>query len=506
MESNKKRIIKNTGFLYILMFITMCISFMTTRIVLDKLGISDYGVYNIVGGFISMFTVLNSILQTGTRRFLALNLGKGDKNVIKETFSTAFVIHLAIACIVTIFIETVGLWFLNYKLNIPNDRMTAANWIFQFSMISIFLNITQTPFTAAVTAHEKFNIYAYISIFDAIAKVIIVYLLVIIPGDKLIIYGLLILIVNFIVIFIYRIYCIKHFNECRFSLKVNKKIFNEMVQFSGWSTLGHFSAVLNSHGISIILNLFFGTTINAARGLANTVTYTIRQFVDGFIAASQPQLIKLYGAGNIHEFHHLIFTISKYTLFLLSIIITPVILEIDFVLNIWLNVVPSYTPIFIKITIIICLLSYSNNMLDQGVVAAGYMKQLTCITTPMYLLDLPLTYLVLKLGGTPPTAYMVGALPLFLAFLSNLYILKRYTKFPAKKYFLSVFLKNLLLLSVASIIPAYIQSRMSYGVERFLIVCSVSVICTVTILYCLALDKNARIMINNKIKSKMKFK
>ena len=479
---------------------------MTTRIVLDKLGVSDYGIYNIVGGFISMFTVLNSILQTGTRRFLALNLGKGDKNVIKETFSTAFVIHLTIACIVTVFIETIGLWFLNYKLNIPPERMSAANWIFQFSMISVFLNITQTPFTAAVTAHERFNIYAFISIFDAIAKVITVYLLVTIPGDKLIIYGLLILIVNFIVICLYRIYCIKHFEECKFSLKINKEIFKEMAQFSGWSTLGHFSAVLNGNGISVILNLFFGTTINAARGLANTVTYTIRQFVDGFITASQPQLIKLYGAGNIPEFHQLIFTVSKYSLFLLSIIVTPVILEIDFVLNLWLDTVPSYTPIFIKITMIICLLIYSNNMLDQGVVTSSYIKQLTCITTPMYLLDLPLTYIVLKLGGTPPTAYMVGALPLFLAFLSNLYILKKYTKFPARKYFLSVFLKNLLLLLIASIIPVYIQSKMPYGIERFLTVCSISVICTITILYCLALDKNTRTMVNNKIKSLIRIK
>ena len=165
------------------MFITMCISFITTRIVLDKLGVSDYGVYNVVGGFISMFTVLNSILQTGTRRFLALNIGKEKTELIKQTFSTAFAIHLGIALTVIILIETIGLWFLNYKLNIPNERIYAANWIFQLSTISVFLNITQTPFTAAVTAHEKFNIYAYISIFDAIAKVIIVYLLVIIPGD-----------------------------------------------------------------------------------------------------------------------------------------------------------------------------------------------------------------------------------------------------------------------------------------------------------------------------------
>lgn len=506
MERNDKRIFKNTIFLYIRMFITMCISFITTRIVLDKLGVSDYGTYNIVGGFISMFTVLNSILQTGTRRFLALNIGKGNKELIQQTFSTAFVIHIWIAIIVTILIETIGLWFLNYQLNIPEGRINAANWIFQFSIISVFLNITQTPFTAAITAHEKFNIYAYISIFDAIAKVIVVYLLVIIPGDKLILYGGLILIVNFIDICLYRIYCIRHFNECKFSISINKNIFTEMIQFSGWSTLGHISVVLNSNGISIILNLFFGTTINAARGIANTVTYTIKQFVDGFIIASQPQLIKLYGAGEIEQFHQLIFNVSKYTLFLLSIIIVPVVLEIDFVLNLWLNTVPAYTPIFIKITMIICLLSYSNNMLDQGVVASGYMRQLTTITTPMYLLNLPLTYLVLKLGGSPSTAYMVGALPIFLAFLSNLYILKKYTQFPAHKFFIFVFLKNLILIFIASIIPVYIQSQMAFGIKRFLVVCSISVICTITILYYLGLDKPVRIMINNKIKSLIKNK
>lgn len=504
MDSNQKKIIKNTGFLYIRMFITMSISFITTRIVLDKLGVSDYGIYNVVGGFISMFTVLNSILQTGTRRFLALNIGKEKAELIRQTFSTAFVIHLGIALTVVILIETIGLWFLNYKLNIPDGRIYAANWIFQLSMVSIFLNITQTPFTAAVTAHEKFNIYAYISIFDAIAKIIIVYLLVIIPGDKLIIYGILLLIVNIIDITLYRVYCIKHFEECGFSLKVDKNIFKEMLQFSGWSTIGHFSAVLNGNGISIILNLFFGTTINAARGIANTVTFTIRQFVDGFITASQPQLVKLYGSNNIVEFHHLIFTVSKYTLFLLSIIIVPVVLEIDFVLNIWLNEVPTYTPIFIKITMIICLLSYSNNMLDQGVVASGYMKQLTYITTPMYLLNLPLTYFTLKIGGTPPMAYMVGALPIFLAFLSNLYILKKYTHFPAYKFFISVFLRNLLLILIASIIPIYIEQRMTYGIERFLIVCVTSIICTIIILYCFALDKGSKKIINSKIKHLVK--
>ena len=277
------------------MFITMCISFFTTRIVLEKLGVSDYGIYNIVGGFISMFTLLNSILQTGTRRFLALNLGKGEKVLIKNTFSTAFVIHLLIAFAVLFLAETFGLWFLNNNLNIAANRLEAANWVYQLSLVSVLLSITQTPYTAAVTAHEKFNIYAYLSIFDVIAKLIVIYLLVFISGDKLIIYASLQLATNIINITLYRFYCTKNFYECKFSLRIDKPLFKSMLHFSGWSTIGHFSAIFNSQGISVLLNIFFNTTINAARGLANTVIFTIGQFVDGFITASVPQLVKYYG-------------------------------------------------------------------------------------------------------------------------------------------------------------------------------------------------------------------
>lgn len=483
------------------MFITMCISFFMTRIVLDKLGVSDYGIYNVVGGFVSMFTILNSVLQIGTRRFLALNIGKENNKLLKETFSTAFVIHLILAFVVVLLLETIGLWFLSHKLNIDPTRLYAAKYIFHFSVASVFLNITQTPFTAAVTAHEKFNIYAYLSIFDALAKIIIIYLLIIIPGDKLITYGVLYFVINIISITLYRVYCIKSFSECGLSFLVNRSILKEMFEFSGWSFLGHLSAVLNGQGFSVVLNIFFGTTINAARGLANTVTYTIRQFVDGFITASQPQLVKYYGAGDIKAFHKLIFNVSQYSLFLLSIFIIPVVLEIDYVLELWLDIVPEYTSIFIKITIIICFLSYSNNMLDQGIVASGYIKQLTMITTPIYLLDLPIAYIILRFGASAPFAYVVAALPLFLAFLSNLVILNKYTGFPALKYLINVFFKNIILVLLASIIPLLIQNNMQYGLLRFLVVCFSSLVITILVLYTLGIDKETRCMINNKVKS-----
>lgn len=499
MEGNNKRIVKNTLFLYLRMLMTMCISFFTTRVILDKLGVSDYGIYNVVGGFISMFTLLNSILQTGTRRFLALNLGKKDAGLLKDTFSTAFVIHCLIAFIVLFLAETFGLWFLNTNLNFEQNRIEAANWVYQFSIIVVCLNITQTPYVAAVTAHEKFGIYAYLSIFDAFAKLLVVYLLSIISGDKLIIYSALLLGVNIISICFYRIYCIRHYSECVFSLRINRPLFREMMEFSGWSSIGNLSTVLNGQGVNMLLNMFFNTTVNASRGLANTVIYTIRQFVDGFITASVPQLVKYYGAGDTQKFQNLIFNISQYSLFLLSIFVVPVTLEVDYVLQLWLKEVPQYTAIFIKISMITSLISYSNRMVDQGVVAMGKMKQLALWTSPIYLLNFPLVYVVLKLGYSPVSAYVIVMLPTFLGLIVNLYILQKYNHFLAVRFFISVFLKNLLLILIATIIPVMIQSLMQQGLLRFVFVCIVSIISNTIVMYYWGLNSEVKRMVKNKI-------
>jgi O-antigen/teichoic acid export membrane protein len=254
MDENNRKIVKNSAYLYIRMMVTMVLGFVVTRIVLEKLGASDYGVYNVVGGFVSLFTVLNSILQGGTRRFLALRIGEGDCSKLKDTFSTAFVIHLGIAIIVFILLETIGLYFVNHKLNIDQERLSAANWVFQCSIVSVVMAITQTPFTAAVTAHEHFNIYAFMSIFDIVGRIIMLLLLTFIPGDKLIIYALIQMLIGLIVMVVYRWYCFMHFQECAFSLRIDKLSFREMIQFSGWSTIGHLSAVLNGQGMSILIN------------------------------------------------------------------------------------------------------------------------------------------------------------------------------------------------------------------------------------------------------------
>ena len=499
MEKNDKRIVKNTLYLYIRMLVMMALSFFSTRIVLNILGVSDFGVNNVVGGFVSMFTLLNSILQTGTRRFLALNLAKGNAFLLKRTFSTAFAIHCAIALLVVVLLETFGVWFLNTYLNIDPDRMRAANYVFQFSVVSLFLNITQTPFIAAVTAHEKFNIYAYLSIYDVLAKLSVLYILYVSPGDKLIVYAALIMGVNALTIMLYRFYCIRQFAECKFSLTVDKVLFRQMCSFSGWSTLGHLSAVLNQQGTTVLLNIFFNTAVNAARGLAGTVLSVIEQFVMGFITASVPQLTKYYGAGEQEKFKRLIFNVSQYTLFLMSIIAIPVLLEIDFVLQLWLGIVPDYTAVFIKITIITYLIKYSNIMIDQGLTAIGKVKELSLITAPIYLLNVPLVYLALKIGFEPWSVYIVSMISVLAGFIVNLILLAKYADFPAGEYFVKIFMRNLVLVAISSILPLYLHFIMPSGAIRFCVVCSVSILVTVIVVFYGGLNREVQEAVKHKV-------
>lgn len=481
------------------MLVIMALSFITTRVVLDKLGASDYGINTLVGGFVSMFTVLNNILSTGTRRFLALYMGKGEQEKLKLCFSTAFVIHIIIAIIIVIILETFGLWFLNSNLNIPSNRMQAANWVFQFAVISTFFSVVQTPYMAAVTAHERFNIYAIMSIYDAISKFAVLYFLVICPGDKLIIYSFLQLCINISSIIIYRIYCIRKFEECRWSTKVDKSLLKEMLQFSGWGTLGHIVTIINSQGTAIILNVFFNTVMNAARGLANTVNAAIAQFISGFLTAAQPQLVKYYGAGDKQRFTNLIFNATQYTLFLMALIAVPAILEIDYVISLWLgNNVPEYTCSFVKITLICGIIYRSNSMIENGLMAIGKVKELNMYSVPAYLLSLPLVYLVLWLDWGPEAAYWVGSIPPLISFIINVILLSKFTGFPGKKYFIQVFLKNILLIVSGTIIPFLVQSQMEAGLARFLVICSLSVLCTFTIIWFFGLNDEVRELFKKK--------
>lgn len=503
MEENNKRIVRNTVYLYVRMLVMTALGFVTTRIVLEKLGASDYGIYSLLGGFVAMFTVLNSILSTGTSRFIALALGKKDLVLQKKTFSTAFVIHLVIAVVVLILLESFGLWYINTNLNIDANRMVAANWVFQFSVVSVALSISQTPFTASITAHEKFNIYAAMSIFDAVAKLLILYLLIVLPGDKLIVYASLLVAISFLNICIYRIYCIRKFEECSMRFSVDKSLLKEMSQFAGWSTLGHVVNVVNSQGISILLNLFFNTVMNAARGLASTVSFMIGNFITGFMVAAQPQLVKFYGEGNMEKFNRLIFNTTQYTLFLIAIVMGPVLLEIDYVVDLWLNGnVPPYTTTFIKITMFLTLVYRSNSMVETGIQASGYVKLLNLLSVPVYLIVLPIVYFSLKMDWGPATAIWLANTAPVVTFLINLVIIQRTIHFPSRRFFFTCFLRTIGLVLISLLLPYWVQQQMGESLLRFLIVCALSVLCTFTMVWFGGFNEDVRNIVRKKIVGK----
>lgn len=359
-------------------------------------------------------------------------------------------------------------------------------------------------------AHEKFTVYATMSIFDVVAKLAVIYLLIYLPGDKLIIYSGLQLAVMLASLLIYRIYCTKQFPECRWSLKVDKPLMKEMLKFSGWGVFGHVITVVNGQGISIILNLFFNTVMNAARGLAQTVNVVISQFITGFLTAAQPQLVKFYGAGEMDKFVRLIFNVTQYTLFLLALFVVPCLLEIDYVIGLWLgNDVPPYTCAFVKITLFCGVIYRSNSMVESGLNAIGRVKENNMYSVPAYLLSIPLFYIALKYFDSPITAYWFGSIPLLLSFIINMILLSKYIEFPGWKFFTDIFLKNTCLILLSAIIPFVVQQFMASGIARFIVICSLSVICTFTVIWFLGMNKTAKNMAKaqfNKVLTKLKLK
>src|SRR5690606_19286013 len=350
--SESKRIVKNTMFLYIRMFLIMGITLYTSRIVLKELGVSDYGIYSLVGGFVAMLGFFNSAMSTATQRYLSFDLGKGDYNQLKKTFSVTLTIHIAIAILGLLLAETIGLWYVNYKMVFPVDRVFAVNVVYQFSILTFVLNIIQVPYNALIIARERMNIYAYVSILEAALKLAIVFLLVF-GTDKLILYAILTFVVALIIRLIYQVYCRRQFQESRYKFEYNKAYYKELISYSGWNLFGNIAAVAKCQGVNIVLNLFFGTVVNAAYGITNQVYSAVNMFVSNFQLALNPQIIKNYSQGNLEQSHYLILQGSKFSFYLMLIIVSPIILNVDFILEIWLVNPPEYTSVFVQL----CLLN-----------------------------------------------------------------------------------------------------------------------------------------------------
>lgn len=422
-QSNNKRIAKNTLYLYIRTMFVMCVSIYTSRIILDILGVEDYGIYNVVGGFVSMFSVLSGTLTAASQRFIAYELGKTDSNV-KKVFSTTLSIHFLLAIILLVLIEIIGLWFLNYKMNIEPDRLFAANWVFQCSVITFCVSLISIPYTAAIIAYEKMSAFAYISIFEVLAKLVAVYALYMIAFDSLIIYAVFMLFVAIILRVIYGIYCRKNFLDCRYILSFEKKIFKEILSFSGWNFIGSSAAILNNQGINMLINLFFGVTLNAARGLATQIDTALNTFVQNFMMALNPQITKSYAAGDFEYVNKMIILGTKFAFFLFWVLCLPVYLNTNFILSVWLRKVPDYAALFIQLGIIYNLAQNLSQCLYTTMLATGRIKKYQIIVGGLSLLAFPTAWIFFEMGLPGEYGYWAMIIYSVVCLIGRLFLLQ----------------------------------------------------------------------------------
>lgn len=408
-NTNNKRVAKNTLFLYFRMILIMLVTLYTSRVILAQLGISDYGVYNVVGGVVTMFAFLNNCMTTSTQRFMTFELGRGDIKRLKDVFAASLNIHASIAVVIVLLAETVGLWLINNKLVIPEGRMIAANYVYQFAILSFCINIIQVPYNAVLIAHEKMNVYAYISIIEVCLKLGIVYLLVVCPFDKLIMYAILLFCVQLIVRCIYQVYCRRHYEESRFRLFWDKDLYRQMTGFAGWNLFGSIAWLLRDQGVNIILNLFFGPVINAARGVAMQVSSAVMGFISNFQVALNPQITKNYANGNLQEMEKLTYLGIKFSFIILFLLAFPLALNIDYVLHLWLEEVPEYTGLFVTLILIDAL---SGNLfgipLMTSLSATGKIRNYQVIVSMVILFIVPVGYVALKTGYDAASVFYIS--------------------------------------------------------------------------------------------------
>lgn len=432
--ANNKRIAKNTLLLYVRMFIMMAVGLFTSRIILDALGVSDYGIYNVIGGLVTMFSVLTGAMSVATSRFLTFALGSGDNQLLKRTFVTAVNIHLTIAAAIVVIAEVGGIWMLNSHLNIPADRMDAANVVLQFSIATFVINLINVPYTSSIISHERMGIYAYFSLFDVFVKLGIVYVLYLTTSDRLVVYALLLCLANLATQIINWIYCKRNFAECRYSLSIDKQLLKKMFGFIGWAFWGNAAVVLKDQGMTILLNIFCGTIVNAAQGVANQVNATVNRFVSNFLTAVNPQITKLYASGDYDAMNRLIVRSTKLSAFLLLILIVPIIVNIDDLLALWLVEVPKHTGSFVTLILFYSFVDCFTGGLITGILANGKIKTYEIALTVTYILNLILAFVSLKLGMAPETLYVLLIIFKFVVLGIQLWLGRTMFRLPLRTY------------------------------------------------------------------------
>lgn len=503
LTAEDKKIAKNSFALYIQMFLGMLVGFYTSRVVLDVLGVEDFGLYNVVGGVVALFTILNSAMSSSSSRFLTFELGGGNLKRLKQIFGVTLLIHLAIALLIALVAIPLGLWFIKNKMQIDSSRMYAAELVFYVSVLTTCSSVVMVPFQATIIAHERMSIYAYASVVELLAKLSIALLLPFLGFDKLIGYALMLLGVHVIMQIFYFFYCRHHFAETKSGLSWDRGLIKEMSSFAGWSLFGDSAVLMMTQGLNILLNVFFGTAVNASRGIAVQVQGVLTRFVGGFQTALNPQIIKRYAAKELREMHRLIFASSRYSFYVMLIVSLPVLLEMDTLLGWWLKEVPEHTATFLKIMIGISLVECLANPLVFAAKATGRIKRYQAILGGLLLCIVPISYICLQMGYPPESVFVVHFIITLLGQAVRLLLVSRMIFLSIKKYLLSVALPCALVAFIGYPVPYLLQSLFeSHWVVLFLFF---SILWMLIVVFSLGMKRGERDFIVLFFKSRLSF-
>ena len=495
--SNSSRIAKNTLALYFRQILIMLVSLYTVRVVLNTLGAEDYGIYNVVAGVVMMFGFLSGAMATASQRFFSFEMGRKNEAGLPHIFSVTLTIYAFLSAVIVIFAETLGFWFVCNKLVIPLERMTAAKWIYQCAVISFLFTLMTTPYMSAIIAHENMSIYAYVSIAEAALKLAVAFVLKIAVADKLILYGILLLFVAIINTGLYRFYCRRHYKECRFRLSWDKKLFSGMFSYVGWNLFGSSVGVFKNQIVNILLNQFFGSLVNAARAIASQVSAAVTSFSQNFSTAIRPQIIKTYAAEEKEECLSLTFRGCRMTFFLMYIFTLPLLLEMPFVLDVWLKNPPENAVIFARLVLIDALVDSVSYPIMTLAQATGKIKLYQSAVGGILLMNLPASYVCLKCG-LPAYSVLVAAICItFIAFVVRLFIVKVLTGFSIRSFLMSVCLPIFAVAVLSAVVPVAARYFIKGGVMNFICVVFLSVTFASASILFVGMNKSERVSVLN---------
>ena len=505
--NNNKRIAKNTLLLYFRMLFMMVVSLYTSRVILNALGVEDFGIYNVVGGVVAMFSVISGSLSAAISRFITYELGKGDQSKLNKIFSASVTIQLLLSLIIVVLIESVGVWFLNAKMTIPVERMTAANWVLQFSIITFVIGLISVPYNAAIIAHERMSAFAYISILEAVGKLAIAFLIMVSPIDRLVFYAILMCTVAVIVRLTYGHYCKKHFAECTYHFHWDKEILMKMFGFAGWNFIGAASAVLRDQGGNVVINMFFGPSVNAARGIANQVNNAITGFVQNFMTALNPQITKSYASGDREYMMTLIFQGARLSFYMLLLLSLPVLLNTHYILVIWLKLVPEHAVLFVQLILVFAMCESISNPLITAMLATGKIRNYQIVVGGLQILNLPVSYICLRMGAMPESVLIVAIIISQCCLAARLYMLRGLIGLSAIQYMKRVYLNIVIVSALAVILPCLLSIYTHESFLSFVGLTIVSFCCTLISEFFVGCSKTERLFVVDKInKVKNKFK